>query len=235
MKINIWHFTISIFILSVIAFLTDSIIFDSFVTIIYLLAFAFLIYGFMIYPLTNYFFGLLGYRRYSIRQGKHRTKLFYYKPMIFGGEYFIKAKVLTEFNDINLNTQQETQTNKLFGINYGLPILDKKTFTLIHANSIRLGFTLNKNVVNYCIYIRKDRNILTKYLEDDLDYIVLNTKKHFIEIHYESGKTEYFEYDKLIKTSKFGYYLSKPYFGGKEPAPKDIHFKYTVGLNKNNK
>ena len=232
MKINIWHFTISIFILSVIAYLTDSMIFDSFVTIIYLLAFSFLIYAFMIYPLTNYFFGLLGYRRYSIRMGKHRSNPFYFKPMIFGGEYFIKAEILTKFDDIKLNVQQETQINKLFGVNYGLPTINKETGALIHANSVRLGFALNKNKVNYCIYIRKDRQLLTKYLEDNFDYIVLNTKKHFIEIHYSDGKVDIFEYSKLIKTSKLGYYLSKPYFGGKEPAPKDVHFKYTIAINR---
>ncbi len=227
MKINIIGFTGVLFGLGAIAYLINSYAFSSLVTILYGIGFLFLIYAFMLYPLYNYFFGLIGIRNYKIKKGKHRSNLFYFKPMLFGDIYIFKPEILTSFEDVSLSVRQKTQINKLFGVNYGLPSLDKG-FSLVHKNSIRLGYNLINNQPNYVIYVRKGDTTHTKYLKDDIVYFVLNTRKHSIDIYYSDKTHDYLEYDKLIKTSFFGYYLSKPFFGGKATAPKDIYFNYIV-------
>lgn len=228
MKFNITVFTIVMFLLGALAYLINNYEFDVIVTILYSLGFVLLGSMFILYPIYNYLFGLLGVRHYVIKKGKHRSNLFYFKPMLFGGNYYINPKIHTTFDELNLSFTELTQVNKLFGINYGLPKLNIKTFSLTHKNSIRLGYILYNNKVNYVIYIRKGETIFTKHLKDDINYIVLNTREMSIDIFYSDTTHEYFEFDKLIEPRNYGYYLSKPYFGGKATAPKDIHFDYIV-------
>lgn len=192
--------------------------------------FAILIWVMIIMPLVNYFFGIQGSKNYEIKKGNHRTSIWpFFKPLIFGGKYMVKItfypSVFDTINHVPLNDLGVTdkQINKLFGFNYGFKIKKQG-----HSNSIRLGYNLHDFKIKLFLY-NSPNNFLyidslkpDKYGKSEIQFMI--DSKNSVLIINESE----FHLENFVKYKKLGYYLPKPYFGGKKVVPNDINFSYTI-------
>jgi hypothetical protein len=178
------------------------------------------------------------YRDYVIKKGRHYANIFpIFKPHIvskrsiyqvrvklYGGWFEKPAWLERPASD---EVQVLNQVNKLFGFNYGLPGI--KGFKLVHKNSIRIGIRLGKE---------KGRVEVHAYMRDDesfnsirIGYIEWDNLPKYVDIRLDLYKGKlwmvgYEDYEAnflwMITKKKYGYFLSKPYFGGKAPAFTDM-------------
>lgn len=176
------------------------------------------------------------YRSYMINRGNHYANLMpIFKPHWITKKsiYEVKVRFYNGWYQKPSKLRPEDmihilhQTNKIWGFNYGLPKMDWKRFKLVHKNSARLGVQLasEDKSLSLVSYMRKDENVMTEYLKPVYKKDKMYTKVYidlYKGIMWAEGEEEFYLSFYLTKTPKFGYFLSKPYFGGKFPAHADL-------------
>jgi len=160
---------------------------------------------------------------YTIHKGKHRSGL-YVKPHYNKHELTYDV-TFTDTCRYTLNTTDQFDINKLFGLSYGFH----------HHNSVRFGWrnlkeSSNKiEILAYCyidgIRLReRGTNIFIGFVDTNKTYTfsIKTTNKSYIlsvDDKYSKVNTKEIDHNKL---PKWGYHLY-PYFGGNCPAPHDIN------------
>lgn len=166
------------------------------------------------FPLKNWLIGIRGVRSYIIEKGKHFTSFLpIFKP--YWGEKNINFSVKISLVGYDGSFNEE-QISKIFGYNYGFPKIDFKNFRLVHQNSYRIGYRLKGNTLEFVEYERRAGEILPS----NILKVVELEEKHGIKL------TPYLDFS--FSTKKWGYFLNRPYFGGKIPAPCRLFFKYKI-------
>jgi hypothetical protein len=165
---------------------------------------------------------------FTIDKGKHYSNCLKVKPHILKKN--IKHKIsFDENSSYNLESNDQMDINKLFGISYGFH----------HKNSARFGWRwdLKKNKMEILAYVYNKGKRIKEWEEDIfiahielLDFYEMEIQTHkkyykFI-IKKESNGETYETTVKHGKTCFWGYELF-PYFGGNRKAPHDI----TIAFN----
>lgn len=151
-----------------------------------------------------------GYKEYLIKKGNHYSNGF---SINFNNFEISKDVIFTESCQYTLNSEDQADINKLFGLSDGIN----------HSKwSARFGWRYYKNNIEILAYVRSNKKIIFHILGTTKPDEVVHCK---LQIFLDKYRFIFNEnvYDVPRNNKYDGYrYALKPYFGGNNPAPHDI-------------
>jgi hypothetical protein len=162
-------------------------------------------------------------KTYTIKKGKHRCCFFKLALHLFKRKisHYVYFDNTAEYN---LESNDQYDINKLFGISYGFH----------HKNSARFGWRwdLKKEKIEILAYVYKNGKRVNEWDEDLHIGFVEPYHRHRYTITKKGGYYEFLVEDETLENiytkkikhgkCKFWGYLLFPYFGGNKKAPHDI-------------
>lgn len=162
-------------------------------------------------------------KNWTIKKGRHYSNFALPKILISKSQ----LKECIEFTDscrYNLNSEDQLDVNKLFGIGY---------FPAHRINSVRFGWRYDLDSKKMEIlaywYTDKTRHMESMFFVDigvKYNYTInIDNNKHLLVI--SDSNSEILASKEIIFPKRFlGYYL-KPFFGGNRPAPNSMTIKFS--------
>jgi hypothetical protein len=228
--------------IGIIAFISNNSLIADIGTAYYVIFLGILFITMIAIPLFVFFVKIVGIRDYMIKKGRHYSRWYpIFKGFIGYGskKYSITLKLYSRwFEKQKDDIQLLNQVNKIFGINYGLPSIS--TSGLVHKNSVRIGVKLgeeNDKEVILVAYVRQGENIrdfeIGRYKKDMFDMVLFFDIKHCEIGVYDRNSNRYVvwknsEIKNPVDIKSYGYFLPRPYFGGKAKAFADLAVKLFI-------